>query len=360
MLVLATLLLVDARLAGITAIGAAAGVYWFYKGFRLLQRKRLIMNTPTSKIRSASMGLVEVSGQAIGPYVITSPLKQANCYFYRSLAWELKQRGKNREWVKVAEETLHVPFYVDDDTEKVLVDPRGAELDLHCDLKEQYSQSIIFGNSEMPGSVAEFLVRHSVDPDRHIKVEEYCIKPKNFLFVLGTLSQNPGLDASVMPVWAGRSGQKQAQAEMQPEPTPDTPHVIRLSESGATVPTVQMTQQQKIAAALMKAGISNPSAWAAAGVGVKPAIAESVPVQAVAVQHAPAEDNGAETGEDTFDLHPPVVLMKGTHEPAFFISWRSQRELVQSIGWKSGLMILGGPALTLACAYLLLLQFGRL
>ena len=72
-------------------VGAIAGAYWFIKGFRLLQRKRLVLNTPTSKVRSASMGLVEISGLATSPYVMTSPLKQARCYYYRSVAWQLKQ-----------------------------------------------------------------------------------------------------------------------------------------------------------------------------------------------------------------------------------------------------------------------------
>ncbi len=136
-------------------------MYWFYKGFRLLQRKRLILNTPASRIRSASMGLVEVSGLAAGPHVLTSPFKQAECYYYRSIAWQLKQQGKNTQWVKVAEETLHVPFYVDDNTGKVLIDPRGAEMDLHCDLSEQYHRSVLFDGPEMPGAVADFL-----DPPR--------------------------------------------------------------------------------------------------------------------------------------------------------------------------------------------------
>jgi len=39
----------------IAAAGAGGGMYLFYRGFRLLQRKRLILNTPASKIRSASM-----------------------------------------------------------------------------------------------------------------------------------------------------------------------------------------------------------------------------------------------------------------------------------------------------------------
>src|SRR3989442_7552860 len=34
------------------------------------------------------------------------------------------------EWVKVADESLHVPFYLDDNTGRVLVDPRGAEMDI--------------------------------------------------------------------------------------------------------------------------------------------------------------------------------------------------------------------------------------
>ena len=120
---------------------------------------------------------------------------------------------------------------------------------------------------------------------------------------------------------------------------------------------MQMTQQQKIAAALMKAGVSNPTAWAAAGIGVKTASATKV--EAVTVQPTAAEDAAPEILEG-FDLHPPVVLMKGSHEPAFFISWRSQRDLVKSLGWKSALMIWGGPALTIGCVYFLLWHFGQL
>jgi hypothetical protein len=332
-------------------LGAIAGVYWFYKGFRLLQRKRLILNTPASKIRSASMGLVEISGLATGPYVMTSPLKQVECYYYQSTAWELQRRGKNNEWVKVAEENLHVPFYLDDSTDKVLVDPRGADMDLHCDFQEEYNRSILFEGPEMPVCVREFLQRRGVDPSKRIKVEEHCIKPKNFLFVLGTLSQNPGVDASVAPAWAQRIGGHPQQSESSREIRPE---IIRLSEDSQRVATTAMTQQQKIAAALSRAGMSNPAAWNAAAVSTATALAGAAK-PAVAIEAQPASENvGA------FDLHPPVVLMKGSHDPAFFISWRSQRDVVASLGWKSSLMIWGGPALTILCTYILLAHFGRL
>src|SRR5258708_34929211 len=350
MLAAAIALHTNERLLIWPVIGVMAGAYWFYKGFRLLQRKRLILNTPASEIRSAAMGLVEISGLATGPYVMTSPLKQVECYYYQSTAWELRQRGKNSEWIKVAEENLHVPFYVDDSTGKVMVDPRGADLDLHCDFQEEYHRSILFEGPDMPGSVREFLLRHGVDPDKRIKIEEHCVKPKNFLFVLGTLSQNPGIDASVMPAWGQRAGAR----SKAPVGSEVRPQVIRLSEPTSNVPAVAMTQQQKIAAALSKAGMANSVSWNVAPATAGVAVA-GIGRSATAVEAQPAvEEIGA------FDLHPPGVLMKGSREPAFFISWRSQREVVASLGWKSTLMIWGGPALTLASIYFLLAHFGAL
>jgi len=327
-------------------IGIVAGICGFVRGFLMLQRKRLILNTPASKIRSASMGLVEISGIAIGPHVMTSPLKQAECYYYRSVAWEWKQRGKNSEWVKVAEESLYVPFYVDDNTDKLLIDPRGAEMDLHCDFQEEYNRSILFEGTEVPIHVSGFLARHGVNASARIKLEEYCIKPENFLFVLGTLSQNPGLDVSVTPSWAMRAGE--VTASLAQDGSQTSPEVIQLSTPAAPVPIIEMTQQQRIAAALAKAGIFATAPWGKPNsrVEVRPAAS---PENATAVEEKPAIFDS--TG---FDLHPPIVLMKGTNESTFFISWRSQREVVNSLNWKSSVLIWGSPLLVLGCVYFLI------
>ena len=61
-----------------------------------------------------------------------------------------------------------------------------------------------------------------------------------------------------------------------------------------------------------------------------------------------------------FDLHPPVVLMKGTHNPAFLISWHSQRDLLSELAWKSTLYIWGGPILTLVSVGFVLSRLGLL
>jgi hypothetical protein len=63
------------------------------------------------------------------------------------------------------------------------------------------------------------------------------------------------------------------------------------------------------------------------------------------------QDRPVET--ETFDLNPPVVLMRGTSGGPFFISWRSQRDVVEELAWRSVLYIWGGPVLALAGLWLL-------
>jgi E3 ubiquitin ligase len=349
MLQAATLIVSHQKFPSWTIVGIAFGIYGFARGFRLLRRKRSILNAPASKIGTASMGLVEISGIATGPHVVVSPLKQVECFYCRSVAWKLKPRGKTGRWVKVADEALQVPFYVDDNTDKLLIDPTGAEMDLRCDFHEEYENSGSENGEERPASVDAFLARHGATPTGKIKVEEYCIRPDNFLFVLGTLSQNPGLDVSVTPAWAIRAGQS-TKIPPQSESTP-LQEVIRLSAGGGAVPAAQMTQQQKIAAALAKAGAGASMPWAS-GEPKIPARTARFPKRAAATAEKRVLFDPA-----GFDLHPSVVLMKGSSEPSFFISWRSQRDVVNSVSWKSALALWGSAALLLASAYFLVLDF---
>jgi len=77
-------------------LGALAGVYLFVQGFRMLRFKRLVLNTPSSKVRSASMGLVELSGVANGPTTIPAGITGEACFYYRAVASQLKGSGNRR------------------------------------------------------------------------------------------------------------------------------------------------------------------------------------------------------------------------------------------------------------------------
>jgi len=361
-------------------VGFCAGIGFFLYGFQLLQRRRLILDTPFSKIRSASMGMVEVSGLAVGPYTMVAPITARPCYYYRTLVWEYKQQGKNKQWVKVAGEAMHLPFFVDDNTGRLLVDPRGADLDLHRDFEQQFCDSFFTTKDPAPANVLSFLARHGIVTSNKIKVEEFCIKPKNALFILGTLSENPGGEVGPEPIRDSEaisscfpqrfslslnslsfSASRSEQEFETGSPAQRIPQLIRLSQESLPTKSSEMSQQQKIAAALLKAEISSPAAWAAAGV---PAAGMAgfggVPILSVPTSAALSMDGegsggtGCSAQASAFDSHPPVVLMKGSNNKTFLISWRSQQEVARSLGWKCALMIWGGPALALLCLYFFL------
>jgi len=355
--------LVHTRIWTYAVVGAFVGAYLFYRGFCMLLRKRLIENTPSSKIRSASMGLVELSGLAIGPYTINAPITGLPCYLHRTVAWEWRREGKDGQWVKVTDETLHVPFFLDDNTGRVLVDPQGAEMQIHRDFCDEFSQSLFSSSLGTPANIESYLSLRGVNCNHKIRVEEYCIKPKNVLFVLGTLAENHSTAASAIPIRTVAAAAQRSAFRLSILPSGLTSGASFTLGAKAEITSVAVTkpapvlnpeQHQKVAAAMMKAGITNPAAWAASGIASDGTSSCS---SGGAVAVAPATEK---TPEMVFDLHPPVVLMRGVHNPAFFISWQSQREVVRSLGWKSAAMIWGGPALTLVCVYLLAAQFGWL
>ena len=418
----------NGALTAFAFVGIGAGVYLFCRGFRMLKRKRLILNTPTSKIRSASLGLVEVSGLAVGPHTIVSPIAKKPCYYYRTTAWKLEQSGKNKQWKKVADEHLHVPFYLDDNTGRVLVDPRNAEMELHLDFFEQY-WNLLLSTTEIPESVRNFLAMKGVSLDASIKIEERCIKPKNAFFVLGTLAENPALEVTEQPMpqsvsaLAARSAETLGRVEHNKSPDATElrnrasfaaamgahsvgvhapAHTVVASKPPAAVDDGEQRRRDLFATSFfgsstrhadhvnarstMPAINANHNSklsidgaeqhrrelFASSVFGLplaKQAPAEEATIATSADAAAPSsEENGAANGDpatqardaaenETFDLRPPVVLMKGTHNPEYFISWRSQREVIQELGWKSAAYIWGGPLLTLCSLWILLSGF---
>jgi hypothetical protein len=350
------------ELAILSLLAIAGGLYFFVFGFRLLARKRLLLTTPTSKIRSAAMGLVEVNGVAVGPYTMAAPITGKSCFLYHTTVWQQRE-GKNVEWDKIADETLHLPFFIDDSTGRLLVEPLGADLDLHRDFREEYTASFFssnfsLGEDGVPPRVSVFLSRHGIAPARRLRIEERSIKPEDALFIAGTLTENPGVQVRS---FSPRSDNSHNSAPDNSSEQIPAPQIIKLPSGEAPSTTQEMSQQAKIAAALTRAGITKPEAWSAAG----------VPYQAIAVDEsaspmpvsAPSEarPHEARQHEDQpkpsdFNLTPPVVLMKGSNDPTFVISFRSQKEFASALAWKSAAMVWGGAAITLLGLYVLLAQ----
>ena len=111
--------------------GLFAGIYFFFKGFKILWKKRLIQNIPTSTIRAIPMGLVEIKGNAIGKRILKAPLSKIPCVYYRYIEEQLtKDTRGNYKWIKILDVKSDIPFYLKDETGCVLVDPKDAETNL--------------------------------------------------------------------------------------------------------------------------------------------------------------------------------------------------------------------------------------
>lgn len=345
-------------LAVLSSFAVVGGLYFFFLGFQLLERKRLLLSIPNSRILNAALGLVEINGRATGPNTMPAPVTGRPCYLYRTTAWH-KPAAKSG-WEPLAEEILHLPFFVDDTTGKMLIEPLGAELDLECDFQEDYDISLSYSSDEIPLRVRSFLTRHNISSDQTLRITECVIKADDPLFIAGAIVENPGIELR-----ARRLETSFPNFANQTEARATAPQVISLYGGPVAASAGEMTQQGKIAAALTRAGITKPEAWSAAGVPYQATTLEqAVPPAAIAggnrIVQATPESPGLQndsTDSSKRALSPPVVLMKGPNDATFVISSRSQKEQLSSLAWKSAGMVWGGALITVLGFYVLLLRF---
>jgi hypothetical protein len=114
----------------IVAALAAAAAYSFWYAFKAWAKNRVIEDTPTSRVRSAAQGYVEISGLGMPPPNShnKAPLTGKPCAWWRYKIEERRSAGRSRAWSTVQSDTSTEPFLVDDGTGQCLIDPRGAEV----------------------------------------------------------------------------------------------------------------------------------------------------------------------------------------------------------------------------------------
>jgi E3 Ubiquitin ligase len=109
---------------------AAAAVYSFWYAFKAWAKNRTIEDTPTSRVRSAAQGYVELIGRGLSPpnSANKAPLTGLPCTWWRYKVEQRRYSGRSRSWSTVQSDTSSVPFLLDDGTGQCLIDPRGAEV----------------------------------------------------------------------------------------------------------------------------------------------------------------------------------------------------------------------------------------
>jgi hypothetical protein len=207
------------------------GTGFFFLGFRYLRTKRMIENLPRSKCRSVAMGLAELKGEVVAAEkLLVSPFSQKQCVYYDLTVEEYGERkvqGRDgqeetqSEWEKVGQGSESVPFYLKDETGKVLVNPVGADIEAEESYSAQSGPGI-----DPPKAVVDYMtqyhaammgeIRNKVPKvigklatlagagtfsyklsgiNKQMIFKEHAILPGQVLYVIGEAKDNPNVAA---------------------------------------------------------------------------------------------------------------------------------------------------------------------
>jgi hypothetical protein len=277
-------------------VGFGAGLFWFFKGFRVYREYRVLADTPEIPIRSIAMGLAQIHGKAKGQQTVLSPVTKTPCFFYK-VDIERWVRDKNGgHWSHATTHAEGVRFYLEDATGKVLVDAHGAEYDLIQTTKRETGRGVGASLGRLFGGTRDSSLTTGswVSDSDLLNYAESVVSTAHTTFSLDAGSLLSGLGRGSLGLGMGSE------------------HRYRLSEYCIV-----------------------PEHW--------------YDVVGTCVENPNPQDE-----------HDRNMIVKGQNEPTFLISWRNEKEIESALRNRAALHIFGGGALSVACLAILLFRLGWL
>lgn len=174
------------QLVFLLAVSAIAIVcFWFV--FYYLKRARLIEDTPTSRIRSAAQGYVEIVGTVfpVKNKMLVSPLAGKECVWYSYKVQKYQSSGKSGHWTTIEEGASDQRFAIRDDTGCCVVQPEAAEV-------MTSHKRTWYGNTPRPDQADNRnVVLRALNTRRYRYVEKY-IYACDVIYALGFFSTSGG------------------------------------------------------------------------------------------------------------------------------------------------------------------------
>jgi hypothetical protein len=376
----------DDNLAGYALLGFGAGIYTFFKGFRQFRNYLLIADTPEIPIRSVPMGFVQVYGKAQGPKTVPSPVSHTPCFAYKVVIERWKQPSHNEAggWKHHRTDVDGVEFYLADATGKVLVDTRGAELDLPQTARCEACQ----GASSATGVAAtqQELLKYVSQADAHwagglfergLNFAGPLADPtreQQRQALMGVFQNTPGSPVflrGMMTMMAPKMKQHLESIGPQSDPNheqarqlalqalehpPGSPEFLEGVRRAAEMAGAA-NQPQKFDA-ILQAAAGNPAATA----GLFSAADGRYRFTEYCLVPAGSYDISGTCVENPHpeDLNDRNMIVKGTSEKEFLISSKTEKQLESGLRKRAVMMIVGGAALSVICMAILLAKLGLL
>ena len=302
------------RLFGYCLLGTGFGVYLFYKGFKRMHLKRLIEDIPTSNIRSIAIGPVEVRGEAVPIFKIFSPFGRSACAYYRYRVQEYRRSRHSGHWVTIARgDSSQYPFFLEDGTGCALVNPLQAEMDLPW--IQAFSPGLFSG---IPPEAKGFLDEKGIaykgwlGSSKKIRLEESYIMPRQPIYVLGY--------AAPWKMEANSAGAERLRSiKLQKE-------LLRLKRDKTGLMKYDSNHDGKIDA----------EEWEKAKQRVLDEVKQ----------------------EEILNVRNMTVIRQSPDGGIFYVSDKSQKELIRHCGMAGFGGVFGGACLSLICLAYILFAFG--
>ena len=177
-------------------IGLIIGVPLFIAGLITLKKKKLMESHPTSKIRSLAIGIAEINGKVVPDKgIMKSPFSNRDCVGVKiiidqySTEWDEHISG---DWLGVKKLVRGIEFFLQDDTGKVLVDLRGAEL--FIPVSYEFESGSRAGLPPIYGTLSEDEINELeelVGGNKSMRYSESIIMPGDELYILGRADNYP-------------------------------------------------------------------------------------------------------------------------------------------------------------------------
>ncbi len=180
------------------SLGFYLGWVLLLHGFHRYRLYNLIRNTPTTTVRAAPMGRVEVKGQVCpvsDEDLVKSPFRGTPCVAYECEIEEYREDDDGGHWTTIHERREAPPFLLRDDTGTLAVEAGEARWSFERDYRETFRES------NRPEHITRYVETHvgdggPLDLDflggEKQRFSEWTLEPGDDVYVLGAARPTPG------------------------------------------------------------------------------------------------------------------------------------------------------------------------
>jgi hypothetical protein len=386
-------------------VGMFVGVVFFFRGFRAYREYLLLQGTSEIPIRSMAMGLVRIHGKAAGDQLLTSPISHTPCCVYQVHIEKWRDEDENihrsAAWLHYGSEAEGAPFYLEDSTGRVLVNPRGAEYDIESTAVREASSAapssvIVNGASEV--DLLSYVAR--VGPSEEAPGARHNLEAEQMLFNIPKYAKQGATPDEMMQklfpqVMQGEGKMLQALQAEGPyaDPLREESRLAQIELYQHPVWSREYAEGLKRVTKLQAQVRQNRSGYERlAAVPLTPPVLpdqpvsdQPVPPPAPTAEGIVASIEGVPTAHGRYrftercilpgheyditgtctenpvakDANDRNLVRKGSNEPTFLISALAQPQVNTMLQMRAYFMIFGGGMLAVFCLAFLLLRLGQ-